>query len=72
MDTKEKRRLRVMFDQSDKVLQIQAARSFKCSQQYTCKTHKKYTSVRKRQKIVIPMQSEEQKAEARKRCGRLY
>ena len=61
-----------MFDKSDKVSQLQAARSFIYSQQYICKTHKKYTSIRKRQKIVIPMQSVEQKAEARNRCGRLY
>ena len=71
MNTKEKRKLKIMFEQSDKVLQMQAARSFKCSQQYICKTLKKYTSIRKRQKIIIPMRSEEQKAEARKRCGRL-
>ena len=54
-----------MFDQSDKVSQTQAARSFKCSQQYICKTLKKYTSIRKRQKIVISIRSKEQKAEAR-------
>ena len=59
IDTKEKQKLKVMFDQSDKVSQMQAARSFKCSQQYICKTLKKYSSIRKRQKIVIPMQSEE-------------
>ena len=53
MDTKGKRKLKVMIDQSRKVSQLQAARSFKCSQQYICKTLKKYTSVRKRQKIVI-------------------
>ena len=70
MDTKGKRKLKVMFDQSDKFSQTQAARSFKCSQQYICKTLKKYTSISKRQKIVIPMHSGEQKAEARKRCGR--
>ena len=65
MDTKGKRKLEVMFDQSDKVSQTQAARSFKCSQQYICKTLKKYTSIRKRQKIVIPLRSEGQKPEAR-------
>ena len=72
MNTKGKQKLKVMFDQSDKVSQMQAVRSFKYFQQYICKTLKKYTSIRKRQKIVIPMRSEEQKAEARKRCGRLY
>ena len=72
MNKKGKRKLKVMFDQSDKVSQMQAARSFKCSQQYICKTRKKYISIRKRQKIEIPMQSEEQKAGARKRCERLY
>ena len=65
MDTKRKRKLKVMFNQSGKVSQTQAARSFKCSQQYICKTLKKYTTKRKRQKIVILMRSEEQKAEAR-------
>ena len=55
-----------MFDQSEKVSQTQAARSFKCSQQSKFKTLKKYTSIRKRQKIVIPMRSEEQKVKARK------
>ena len=50
MDTKRKRKLKVMFDQSDKVSLTQAARSFKCSQQYICKTLKKYTSTRKRKK----------------------
>ena len=69
MDTKGKQKLKVMFEQSDKVSQMQTARSFKCSQQYICKTLKRYTSIRK---IVIPMQSEELKAEARKRCERLY
>ena len=34
MDTEGKQKLKVMFDQSDKVSQTQAARSFKCSQQY--------------------------------------
>ena len=37
-----------------------------------CKTLKKYTSIRKRHKILIPMRREQQKAEARKRCGRFY
>ena len=55
MDTKGKEKLKVMFEQSDKVSQTQTARSFKCSQQYICKTLKKYTSIRKRQKIAIPM-----------------
>ena len=70
MDTIGKRKLKVMFYQSDKVSQTQAARSFKCSQQYTCKTLKKYTSIRKRPNFVIPMRSDEPKAEARKRCMR--
>ena len=42
MGTKGKRKLKVMFDQSDKISRTQAARSFKCSQQYICKTLKKY------------------------------
>ena len=61
MDTTGKQKLKVKFDQSDKVSQTQSARSFKCSQQYMCKILKKYTSIRKRQKIVVtPMQSEKQ------------
>ena len=72
MNTKGKRKLKIMFNQSDKVSQTQAVRSFKCSQQHICKTLKKYTSIRKRQKNLIPMRSEEQKAEAKKRYGRLY
>ena len=61
-----------MFDQSDKVPQTQAVRSIKCSQQYICKTFKMYTSIRKRQKTLIPIRSKEQNAEVRKRYGRLY
>ena len=61
-----------MFYQSEKVLLTQAARSFKCFQQYICKTLKKYTSIEKRQKVVILMRLEEQKAEAGNRSGRLY
>ena len=37
-----------------------------------CKTLKKNTIIRKRQKITIPMRSEQQKGETKKRCGRLY
>ena len=58
MDTKGKQKLKVMFYQPDKVSQTQAAISFKCSQQYICKTLKKYTSIRKRKKILIPIVKE--------------
>ena len=53
MGTKGKRKFKSMFDQSDKFSQAQAARLFKCSQQYIFKTLKKYT-IRKKL-IVIQM-----------------
>ena len=68
MDTKGKRKIKVVINQSDKVSQTQAARSFKCSQQYIWKTLKKYTNIRKRQKKLNPMRIVGQKAEAKKRC----
>ena len=40
MDSKGKHKLKVKFDQSDKISQTQAARSFECSQQYICKYSK--------------------------------
>jgi len=72
MDTRGKRKLKDMFNHSDKVSQRQAAKSFKCSQPYICQTLRKHTDIRKRQKMTIPMRTEEQKSEAKTRCGRLY
>ena len=44
IDTKGKQKLKVIFDQPDKVPQMQAARSLKCSQQYIRK-HLRSTQV---------------------------
>ena len=45
INTKGKQKLKVMFNQSDKVSQPQAARSFKCSQQYIYAKHLRSTLV---------------------------
>ena len=72
MDKKDVKRLKNMFDHKDGVSQSQAARKFKCSQQYISKTLANKTDNRPRKKIKIPKRTEEQRAVARSKCGRLY
>lgn len=66
------KRLQRIFDHNDRVSQPQAARKFNCSQQHISKTMKKKTTIKMRKKIKIPERTEQQKAAARTKCGRLY
>lgn len=66
------KRLKSMFNHKDGISQRQAARKFGCDQSYICKTLKEKTTIRKRKKIKIPKRNEDQKAKAKRLCGRLY
>ena len=57
------------FDHSCSISQRQAARKFKCTQQYISKTLKKKTSIRYRKKTKIPARSETQKAKIKTRIN---
>ena len=61
-----------MFDHKCGISQRKAARKFKCSQPYICKTLKTKTSIKKRKKIKIPARTEAKQLEARTLCGRIY
>ena len=72
MKKKDVKRIKNMFDHRDAVSQSQAARKFDCTQQYISKTLRTKTSIRLRKKKTIPKRTDDQRARARPRCGRLY
>ena len=71
MTKKNVKRLKTMFDHKDGVSQTQAARKFRCSQPYICKTLASKTTIRARKKMKIPKRTDQQRAVARTKCSRL-
>ena len=59
------------FEHICSISQRQAARKFKCTQQYISKTLKKKTSIRYRKKTKIPARSETQKTKIKTRINRM-
>ena len=71
MDKKGINALSKAFDHSCSISQRQAARKFKCSQQYISKTLKKKTAIIYKKKTKIPARSETQKAKIKTRINRM-
>lgn len=72
MSKKNVKRLKSMFDHHDGISQTQAARKFKCSQQYISKMLATKSEIKSRKKMKIPKRTDNQRALARAKCGRLY
>jgi hypothetical protein len=72
MTPKAIKRLKSMFDHSDKVSTRQAARKFKCDQSYIVKTLAKKTAIKNYSKQNIPDRTDKQKARITKCIDRIY
>ena len=72
MPKKKVKRLQGMFDHHDSISQSQAASKFNVTQQYISQILAKKTAIKARKKIKIPKRTEQQRAIARTKCGRLY
>ena len=60
------------FDHNDSISQTQAARKYGCSQKHISTTLATKTTIRVRKKTPIPKRNDEQKRQAKFKCGRLY
>lgn len=72
MTTKGIHRLKMMFNNRDRVSTTQAARKFNCSQQFISKTLRKKTAIRCYKKKKIPNRNDKQREKIKTLCGRLY